>query len=381
MNQEKNKGITLIALVVTIIVLLILAGISISMLTGQNGILNRATEAKESTLQSEREEKNQLANYENMISNYIGIDWEEAKANAKVPEEQKEERNNNVIGIGTDGKPVNMDLWEYSQLSDGTYGLNTEENLNTEASANVSAGYKGMFTNDGQIFGTIPQYISRDNGNTFQPITDLKWLFYNCSDLKIMPKIPETVINMRYTFRNCNELNIVSKIPYGVLDISRCFLGCGNLVNIPDLPDTIIDMSHTFGNCSNIQYCYKLPNNVQDLSNTFYNCSNLILVKKIPDSVVSMNTTFYNCTNLESVGEKIPSSVKTMYQTFRKCPKLNGTLEIYATLTGLIVDDRIDYADCFKDATTADGMSLKLIGNETSIRNLLTTKSENSNIS
>lgn len=39
---KRNKGITLIVLVVTIIVLLILAGISINMLTGQNGILNRA---------------------------------------------------------------------------------------------------------------------------------------------------------------------------------------------------------------------------------------------------------------------------------------------------------------------------------------------------
>ena len=46
---KKNKGITLIALVVTIIILLILAGISISMLTGQNGILNRAQEAKNKT--------------------------------------------------------------------------------------------------------------------------------------------------------------------------------------------------------------------------------------------------------------------------------------------------------------------------------------------
>lgn len=43
--MKNNKGITLIALVVTIIVLLILAGVSIAMLTGQNGILNRASEA------------------------------------------------------------------------------------------------------------------------------------------------------------------------------------------------------------------------------------------------------------------------------------------------------------------------------------------------
>ena len=43
--MKNNKGITLIALVVTIIVLLILAGVSIAMLTGENGILNRASES------------------------------------------------------------------------------------------------------------------------------------------------------------------------------------------------------------------------------------------------------------------------------------------------------------------------------------------------
>ena len=46
MNKEKNqKGITLIALVVTIIVLLILAGVSIAMLTGENGIMSKAATA------------------------------------------------------------------------------------------------------------------------------------------------------------------------------------------------------------------------------------------------------------------------------------------------------------------------------------------------
>ncbi len=47
--KEGKKGITLIALVITIIVLLILAGVSISMLTGQNGILTQAQTAKEET--------------------------------------------------------------------------------------------------------------------------------------------------------------------------------------------------------------------------------------------------------------------------------------------------------------------------------------------
>ncbi len=53
---KKEKGITLIALVITIIVLLILAGVSIATLTGDNGILTKASEAKEKTeIASEKE--------------------------------------------------------------------------------------------------------------------------------------------------------------------------------------------------------------------------------------------------------------------------------------------------------------------------------------
>lgn len=58
---HQNTGITLIALVITIIVLLILAGISISMLSGDNGILQRATTAKENTDNAQITERVQLA--------------------------------------------------------------------------------------------------------------------------------------------------------------------------------------------------------------------------------------------------------------------------------------------------------------------------------
>ena len=54
--MNKKKGITLIALVITIIVLLILAGISIATLTGENGILKKATVAGEETKKAEYKE-------------------------------------------------------------------------------------------------------------------------------------------------------------------------------------------------------------------------------------------------------------------------------------------------------------------------------------
>ena len=63
MNTKKKnaRGITLIALVITIIVLLILAGVTINALSGENGILKRATQAKSKTGRSNALEQINLA--------------------------------------------------------------------------------------------------------------------------------------------------------------------------------------------------------------------------------------------------------------------------------------------------------------------------------
>ena len=58
--KNSKKGITLIALVITIIVLLILAGVSIAMLTGENGILSKAIEAKDKTQKADVIERAQI---------------------------------------------------------------------------------------------------------------------------------------------------------------------------------------------------------------------------------------------------------------------------------------------------------------------------------
>ena len=60
-RNKKNSGITLIALVITIIVLLILAGVTIATLTGDNGILTKAQEASDKTKQANAEEQVKLA--------------------------------------------------------------------------------------------------------------------------------------------------------------------------------------------------------------------------------------------------------------------------------------------------------------------------------
>ena len=78
----KENGITLIALVITIIVLLILAGVSIAMLTGQNGILTQAQNAKNTTEQASIKEENDLLK----INDYITSSLDDIKVEQVIDE-------------------------------------------------------------------------------------------------------------------------------------------------------------------------------------------------------------------------------------------------------------------------------------------------------
>ena len=69
-NINKQKGITLVALVITIIILLILAGITINSLTG-SGLFDKVKLAKEKSENAEKIENETLGEYESEIGKYI----------------------------------------------------------------------------------------------------------------------------------------------------------------------------------------------------------------------------------------------------------------------------------------------------------------------
>ena len=76
MLRKENKGITLVALVITIIILLILAGISISTLTN-TGIFGRAKDAKEKSEVAEKQQSETLDSYEKELNKYTSDNLEE----------------------------------------------------------------------------------------------------------------------------------------------------------------------------------------------------------------------------------------------------------------------------------------------------------------
>ncbi len=375
------------------------------MLTGENGILKRAKEAKEENERAQAEEQSSLNNYEENISNYIGVDWDLAKKNAVKHQNQ---RNSNAIAIGTDGKTVNMDLWEYTKLEDGTYGLNDAESLTDEGTK--TTGYIGNIIN-GKIDGTVPKYIKDENDSDFFEVTNMAYSFFNNKELEEAPEIPDGVTNIRALFNSCDNLTKIHNLPksainmYGtfanckslekapeipenvenmhgtffgctgieeppiipgsVVNMSNTFSGCTKMRKCPNIPNGVTDMSNTFYGCSNIRECPSIPNGVTNMSSTFYRCSNISEGPQIPNTVIEMYATFYECTNLIKA-PVIPESVSILCVTFKGCTKLQGEIEINANVTGKDLGkewfNNIDYGNCFLNACTEDGLELKVTG-------------------
>lgn len=101
---EKQKGITLIALVITIIVLLILAGVSIAMLTKETGILQQAINARENTEDEKELEQVRLATAASIINESYKI-----KDEGSLQEELNKYFNNAVAtGDETKGYEVTI---------------------------------------------------------------------------------------------------------------------------------------------------------------------------------------------------------------------------------------------------------------------------------
>lgn len=69
--MKKNKGITIIALVITIIVLLILTGVSVALLIGENGLIAKAITARDKTEEAKLDEEDKLATTNKMMDKYV----------------------------------------------------------------------------------------------------------------------------------------------------------------------------------------------------------------------------------------------------------------------------------------------------------------------
>ena len=103
---RKNDGITLIALVITIIVLLILAGVTIATLMGDNGILSKATEAKVENRAGEVEEKVAMWISEKEAGKYV--EWDSVDETELLNQLKKDKLILSDEEIDSENKTINI---------------------------------------------------------------------------------------------------------------------------------------------------------------------------------------------------------------------------------------------------------------------------------
>ena len=371
-NLKKKDGITLIALVVTIIVLLILAGISISMLTGQNSILNRAQEAKEDTETAQKEEQDKLESMEDTINEYVTeIEVEQVTdENPGVLESDETDLNTYIINSIED-----LVFFAHDVREGNTYEGKTVK-LGLSLDFNSTKSYMNAFRTDYGEYGYNGELKTLlTSGEGFIPIGTERYL-----EAEV-----EMVNTFKGTFDGDNNviygLYINQKIAYDGEDYDEYSIGLfgyneGTIRNL-GLANNNVKIEKASGNCNvfaggvtgrnngTIDNCYNKGNITTNFrtggitgrnNGTIQNCYNSgkILGSSRVGGIAGESGEFINCYNLgeissyNSLTEIHISGISTSCNNISKCynyGNINATSSKNVFASGIGIAETI--ANCY----------------------------------
>ena len=330
LNESELSGITLLALVVTIIVLLILAGVTISAINSNNGVLTQAKRATitsdlskykeevelyKASKQMEGTEKKKVdgkrfevtslnANYQEKSLVYNTQDGNETgDITTIIPDLKKDyhdgKRDNGEISV-TNGqmvfKSTNDELYKIAQdlgIEVDPYNVKIEKDSNGKDVEVLTSSDKNLLlmSEDGTV--TLPYDIQVIDKGTFANVKGLK---------KII--IPYTVKEIRdNAFSNNNEIEDVefqTKDGQGCAKIDNCaFQNCYNLKNI-NLPNTLLSIgSYAFAYTGSLQKCV-LPDSLEELGDNCFRFGGLIEAN-VPPKVKKLYSMTFECFKLTKI--------------------------------------------------------------------------------
>lgn len=221
--MKKERGITLIALVITIIILLILAGITIVQLTG-SGIFEKAALAEQKTQNSQVEENTTLTGYEETINKYLNggnIEEKPKEETVEVPSLGEDVSTTSPIEITTymaiRSNTINtlnladvenviyemQETTEYVSLTEGKLIANNKADSKDSCRIKITGTYSGQsYTNNLTVYVELKNIETLDNEKYYQ--------IYTAQDLK---RFSELVNSKVGTIENAilkNEIDLSS---------------------------------------------------------------------------------------------------------------------------------------------------------------------------
>lgn len=371
---KESKGITLIALVVTIIVLLILAAVSISAIVGENGIVTKAKDSKIITRAGEVQEIVDMWKSENYATQ--DVEWENILTEDELllslidsgkVEESEINRQAKTITIGSK-------VIDYSIKNAGIFGVLYGYGEYAEYIEPMS------YNNETENEYSDLVYFSTDTENITQLSNSYYYEYYElCFNTtgKVEEKEGRTYIQtINYaetTIHDLNDETLLNKIDIITFEekISPDYISFYDMSDITfnnfENLDTskITDMSQMFSYCyiENIDLSKFDTSNVSNMSKMFSRCdlisidmSGLNLSK-----VTNTSNMFDDCYNLQEV--KLPSSLKTIgSNAFASCDELSKVDIPSDSILETIGDDAFNY--CLKLSSITLPENLKSIGDD-----------------
>ena len=402
----RNKGITLIALVISIIVLLILAGISISMLAGDNSILKRAVDAKERTERAqiierakidllgdiaenrgENIKKTQLVAVLNKyfkniesnvipdeISNINDIELTTLDGKYNILLSEIYEGRTKSLGAGLYDANDNL-IYDWQTLLDNNYITVSNDNYIIANDANI---LDGKLIIDNSIVGikySGLQYCNKltniDLPSTLTTITD--GALNGCTSLKELT-LPDTITTLGgglwYNCSNLEYLNLGSSDAV-MREISNRSVGDGESVfkYCPNLKEVIVGNGVTTIYTSMFRHCCAntivIPNTITRIEGyAFADCLNLVNIEISEGVTYIGDYAFWNCVKLKKVSISKNNIEYIGSGAFKGCSELEEVVlpEIYS---GTTLNDHLGgmiFQDCVKLKKIAIPKGFKCIG-------------------
>lgn len=322
---KENRGITLIALVVTIVVLLILAGVSISMLIGNNGIITNAKLAKVSTEFASYKEEVELYKTDKFLKNNdFKEDTLTAGKTTITYEGKPEEETGNITTViqSLDEKYLS----KFIIINGKLYLMATSEVSNIEIKAAQNTGIEVMpyeISETGELLSSnVNLGLQGTNGTLIIPeiVTSIgHGAFSGVEGLKKVVLPPSVTKIGDYAFTNNKELEEV-EIQGNLISIGEyAFDGANNLakINLPDSTNYIGRVAFQSTNLDNIV----IPKDVKWIGNmAFANCANLNSVT-LQEGLIEIGDNAFTNTKISKL--TFPSTLKTIEgSAFKGCKNL-----------------------------------------------------------
>ena len=182
MNLKSNKAITLVALIITIIILLILAGVTLSMVLGDNGLINKAQSSVDKYQQSANNDQILLNSIEEYIDSKIGTKGNVEEIFDQTGTVEGKLHVGDFIGNYSAGNWDGTNGTEYKKLSN-TGGTAPVDSTDLPAGNFQFGGFTSTASRDGNATPYSTSYAYVTDKATGQAVTG--WRVFDVTDGKI----------------------------------------------------------------------------------------------------------------------------------------------------------------------------------------------------